>query len=77
MMEKFEIAAAELIRVSELKKCSIRCSFDLVDSGILTRGFADHAERNSPGGGRRPFDDVSFIAAVEAFRDKRKSKVAA
>jgi hypothetical protein len=84
-MDAFEICAEELIRTSEARPCSLKCALDLVDSGILTRGYYAHVSRPqmiggyASGGktGRRAFSQPNFLRDVELYAEAKRKKAAA
>jgi hypothetical protein len=82
----FEFCCEALIAKAAERGCSLKCAQDLIDSGILTRGYYDHASKPqiiagfASGGdtGRRAFSPGNFMDAVEAYAAARhKPKAAA
>jgi hypothetical protein len=80
MDRHLQICFDELIRISETRPCSLKCALDLVDSGVLTRGYYAHASQPqmingyASGGtsGRRAFSQPNFLRDLETYAASRR-----
>jgi hypothetical protein len=85
MLDRFEECCEALIAKSQERRVSLKAAQDLIDGGILQRGYYAHASKpqmvngfmSGDGTGRRAFDCGNFMRDVEAYAAAKRKRAAA